>query len=100
SRRPVPSCSQRLGSPSDATAWAGGGVSPLSDVARTRLRRGGVALAALVVLASPWWARLIAAQLSFFRVRRVEIVGVKYLAPSDILGRLRVDTTRSVWDDL
>jgi hypothetical protein len=75
-------------------------VSPLSDVARTRLRRGGVALAALVVLASPWWARLIAAQLSFFRVRRVEIVGVKYLAPSDILGRLRVDTTRSVWDDL
>jgi hypothetical protein len=75
-------------------------VSPLSDVARTRLRRGGVALAAIALLASPWWARLIASELSFFRVRRVEIVGVRYLAPSDILSRLRVDTTRSVWDDL
>src|SRR5690348_16696788 len=74
-------------------------MSPLSDVARSRLRRGAVALAALLVLASPWWARLIASQLSFFRVRRVEIVGVRYLAPNDILARLRVDTTRSVWDD-
>jgi hypothetical protein len=27
--------------------------------------------------------------LSFFRVRRVEIVGVRYLAPSDIVARLR-----------
>lgn len=74
-------------------------MSPLSDVGRSRLRRGAVALAALVLLTSPWWARLIASQLSFFRIRRVEIVGVRYLAPSDILARLRVDTTRSVWDD-
>ena len=74
-------------------------MSPLSDVGRSRLRRGAVALAALLVLASPWWARLIASQLSFFRVRRVEIVGVRYLSPNDILTRLRVDTTRSVWDD-
>ena len=75
-------------------------MSPLSDVARARSRRGGVALAALALLASPWWGRLIASELSFFRVRRVEIVGVKYLAPSAVLARLRVDTTRSVWDDL
>jgi len=74
-------------------------MSPLSDVGRSRLKRGAVALGVLVLLASPWWARLIASQLSFFRVRRVEIVGVRYLAPSDILARLRVDTTRSVWDD-
>ena len=75
-------------------------MSPLSDVGRVRLKRGGAALGLLIVLASPWWARLIASELSFFRVRRVEIVGVRYLAPSDILTRLRVDTTRSVWDDL
>jgi cell division protein FtsQ len=75
-------------------------MSPLSDVGRSRLKRGAVILGLLVVLASPWWARLIASELSFFRVRRVEIVGVRYLAPSDILARLRVDTTRSVWDDL
>src|SRR3954447_17898125 len=74
-------------------------MSPLSDVGRLRLRRGAVALAALVVLASPWWARFIASQLSFFRVRRVEIVGIRYLSPNDILTRLRVDTMWSVWDD-
>jgi cell division protein FtsQ len=75
-------------------------MSPLSDVGRLRVKRAAVVLGLLVALASPWWARLIASELSFFRVRRVEIVGVRYLAPSDILGRLRVDTTRSVWDDL
>jgi cell division protein FtsQ len=56
-------------------------------------------ITAVAVIASPWWGRFVASQLSFFRVRRVEIVGVRYLAPSDILTRLRVDTTRSVWDD-
>jgi cell division protein FtsQ len=74
-------------------------MSPLSEVARTRLRRGAMALAAIVLAASPWWARLIASRLAFFRVRRVEIVGARYIAPREILDRLRVDTTRSVWDD-
>ena len=74
-------------------------MSLLSEVGQARLRRGALALGVLVVLASPWWGRLIAAELSFFRVRRVEIVGVRYLAPNDILSRLKVDTTRSVWDD-
>jgi cell division protein FtsQ len=74
-------------------------MSPLSDVGRARIRRGAVGLAAVVVLASPWWARFIASNLSYFRVRRVEIVGVRYIAPGDILARLHVDTTRSVWED-
>jgi len=74
-------------------------MSPLSDLARTRLRTAVVVTAAIVAIASPWWARFIASQLSFFRVRRVEIVGVRYVAPGDIVARLRVDTTRSVWDD-
>ena len=72
----------------------------LSDVGRARLRRGALAIAAIIAITCPWWGRAIASQLSFFRVRRVEIVGVRYLAPSEILARLRVDTTRSVWDDL
>ncbi len=71
----------------------------LSEIGRARLKRAGYVLGALVVLASPWWGKLIASRLSFFRVRRVEIVGVRYLAPSDIVARLKVDTTRSVWDD-
>ena len=39
-----------------------------------------------------------ASELAFFRVRRVEIVGTQYIPPSDILRRLNVDTTHSVWD--
>lgn len=74
-------------------------MSPLSDASRARLRIAAIATAAIIVIASPWWARFIASKLSFFRVRRVEIVGVRYVAPNDILARLRVDTTRSVWDD-
>ena len=74
-------------------------MSPLSDVGRTRIRRAGIGLAAAIVLASPWWGRALASELSFFRVRRVEIVGVRYVAPSELLARLKVDTTNSVWDD-
>jgi len=36
--------------------------------------------------------------MDFFRVRRVEITGAHYVAPSDILAKLHVDTTASVWD--
>jgi len=33
-------------------------------------------------------------------VRTVEVFGTHYIPPDDILARLRVDTTNSVWDDL
>lgn len=36
--------------------------------------------------------------MSFFRVRHVEVVGARYVAPRDILDRMRVDTMASVWD--
>ena len=36
--------------------------------------------------------------MAFFHVRRVEILGARYVAPSDILARLHVDTLASVWD--
>ena len=36
----------------------------------------------------------------FFQVRTVEVFGTHYIPPDDILARLRVDTTNSVWDDL
>lgn len=38
--------------------------------------------------------------MDFFRVRRVEIEGLRYAAPDAIVSRLRVDTLASVWDDL
>ena len=63
---------------------------------RSRLAAAGVAL--LVLLAAPLWAPLLLRQMSFFHVRRVEIVGARYVPVSDVLDRLRVDTTASVWD--
>ncbi|HEV8447708.1 MAG TPA: FtsQ-type POTRA domain-containing protein [Gemmatimonadaceae bacterium] len=63
---------------------------------RTKLAIGG---AVLVVLGSaPFWGPLALREMSFFRVRRVEIIGARYLAPSDIIARLNVDTLASVWE--
>jgi cell division protein FtsQ len=56
------------------------------------------ALALVTALLAPVWAPRALAELAYFRVRRVEIVGARFLQPSDILGRLHVDTLSSVWD--
>jgi cell division septal protein FtsQ len=69
------------------------------------VRRAGwkpfaIAAVTLIALASPFWAPPLLAHLSFFRVRTVEVQGVRYLAPSAVLARLEVDTTMSVWDDV
>lgn len=53
----------------------------------------------LIVLLVPLWGPLLLRQLSFFRVRRVEVAGVRYVAPREILDRLQIDTMASVWDD-
>jgi cell division protein FtsQ len=65
---------------------------------RWRLALGGIA--ALVLLASPLWGPRALRRLDFFRVRRVEVLGARYTSPTDLIDRLRVDTTRSVWDPL
>jgi cell division protein FtsQ len=66
-------------------------------------RHWRLALAGVVVvllLGSPFWGPGVLRRLAFFRVRKVEILGTRYTAPSELLERLRVDTTRSVWDPL
>ena len=75
-----------------------------TDAAAPRQRRWG-RLAALVVLllaaaTSPWWGRAALSRLAFFRVRRVEIEGARFLSPSEVAQRLAVDTTGSVWQPL
>lgn len=60
---------------------------------------GALFLAALIV-AGAWGTRTAARSMAFFRVRSVEIRGVRYLQPNEILTRLKVDTLMSVWDDL
>jgi cell division protein FtsQ len=65
-----------------------------------RWRVVAAAAAALVLLMAPWWGPPLLAHLSFFRVRHVEVDGRRYLQPDDVLRRLRIDTTTSVWTDL
>lgn len=65
-----------------------------------RWRVVAAAAAVLALLIAPWWGPPLLAQLSFFRVRHVEVDGRRYLQPDDVLRRLRIDTTTSVWTDL
>ena len=68
---------------------------------RSTRRRGALAVVVvLALLASPVWAPHVLRRLSFFRVRRVEILGTRYTSPTELLDRLKVDTMRSVWDPL
>ncbi|MFL5578980.1 MAG: cell division protein FtsQ/DivIB [Gemmatimonadaceae bacterium] len=66
-------------------------------------RLGRLAALGAVVLAvgtAPVWGPRLLRRLDFFRVQRVEVVGARYLAPPDVVRRMRVDTSASVWDDL
>lgn len=62
-----------------------------------RVVQGSVAIA---LISAPWWGRAALQSLDFFRVRHVEIDGVRYAAPDQIVSRLRVDSTTSLWDRL
>ena len=78
-------------------------LAPAAASAPRRGRRWGRIVAVLlapVLLSSPWWGPSALSRLEFFQVRRVEIDGVRYLTPKEIVARLAVDTTRSVWDDV
>ena len=68
--------------------------------ATARWRLALAAALAVALLASPAWAPHVMRRLSFFRVRRVEILGTRYVSPAELLDRLKVDTTRSVWAPL
>lgn len=60
----------------------------------------GALLVVAIIAAAAWGARAAARQMAFFRVRSVEIRGARYLQPSEILARLKVDTLASLWDDV
>jgi cell division protein FtsQ len=74
----------------DDTASSAGGLGPF------KLALAGIGL--LLLAGSPFWSPLVMRRMTFFRVRRVEILGAHYIAPSDILARVHVDTASSVWD--
>ena len=70
-------------------------------LSRPRLRQLLQALSAAVLAALLWYAgpRMLR-RLEFFRIRRVEIAGLHYLAPATIVAALRLDPRSSVFDDL
>ena len=67
---------------------------------KRRIRSIAILVGVLTAISSPWWYRPVLANLSFFRVRRVEVVGARYANADEIVSRLRVDSTASVWDDV
>jgi cell division septal protein FtsQ len=72
-----------------------------SSLQRSSLQRGLQLLGGLTVVLLLWYAApAILRRLEFFRIRRVEIAGIQYLAPATILGALGLDARSSVFDDL
>ena len=76
-------------------------AKPLPETPRSWKRfvvPGVIAALVFLALLAPLWAPLLMREMSFFRVRHVEVVGARYVDPRDIIARLRVDTLASVWD--
>ncbi|HSA57649.1 MAG TPA: FtsQ-type POTRA domain-containing protein [Gemmatimonadaceae bacterium] len=69
-------------------------------VRRPRWGRRLAALGLLLLAGSPWWAPPMLRRLDFFRVRHVEVRGARYTPAAEILARLDLDTTYSIWSDL
>lgn len=56
----------------------------------------------LIILAFmvPGWTKRFVHGMTYFHIRSIEIRGTHYLQPTDVLARLRVDTMRSLFDDV
>ena len=67
---------------------------------RRAVRRVGIIVALLFAATAPFWGRAALSRLDFFRMRRVEIEGLRYLAAEDVAQRMKVDTSHSIWIDL
>ncbi len=68
---------------------------------RARSRNALLVLGALLLVVVLWDAGpKLLRRLDFFRIRRVEIAGLRYLAPGKIIAALELDARSSVFDDL
>jgi len=76
-------------------------ADPLLPPPKPPRRWGLVALLLLLILLAPagWLARKGASRMDFFRLKKVVVEGNRYLSADSVMQKLRVDTTRSVWDD-
>jgi cell division protein FtsQ len=73
-------------------------AAPAPRSRRWTLAAGVVLVAA--AMSAPFWGPRLLSQLDFFRVRKVEVLGLRFTPPAEVLSRLSVDTSRSVWDPL
>jgi cell division septal protein FtsQ len=60
----------------------------------------GALLLVAVIMGAAWGVRAAARRMAFFQIRSVEVRGVRYLQANDVLSRMKVDTSASLWDDL
>jgi len=74
-------------------------VPPQPSKLRVYTRRVLVVLGAVAVVALPFAVREGARHMAFFRARQVEIDGTRYIAPDEIVSRMKLDATASIWDD-
>ncbi|HVO34088.1 MAG TPA: FtsQ-type POTRA domain-containing protein [Gemmatimonadales bacterium] len=65
-----------------------------------RVKRFAIAVALVIAALSPWWGPVVLRRFAFFEVRRVEVVGARYLAPFQIVEALQLKPGASVWQDL
>ncbi len=57
-------------------------------------------LSAIALVASPLWGPRVLSRLDFFHVRTIAFDGVRFAKAAELVQRLRVDTTQSVWQPL
>lgn len=74
-------------------------TAPTPSKFRVYLRRTLLVLGGVAVVAAPFAIRAGARRMAYFHARKVEIEGARYIAPDQIVSRMRVDTAASIWDD-
>jgi cell division protein FtsQ len=74
-------------------------AAPAPSTFRVYARRALLVAGGLAVVALPFAVREGARRMAFFRARKVEIEGTRYIAPDQIVSRMKVDTAASIWDD-
>jgi cell division septal protein FtsQ len=67
---------------------------------RPRWGRRIAAVAILLALSGPYWARPLLSRMEFFDVRRIEVRDARFTPPDEVRKRLGIDTTFSIWSDL
>lgn len=65
---------------------------------RYRVRLTALGIILVLAAGAPFWGPLLLRHLAFFRVRKVEIIGARYLSVGEVVDRLHVDTMSSIWD--